>query len=59
MSIHLRKLALRRVLEPLWRMTMEKIIAVLIAAHVIADFMLQTDILVRHKDRRCSRCCTG
>lgn len=30
---------------------MEKIIAVLIAAHVIADFMLQTDILVRHKDR--------
>lgn len=30
---------------------MEKIIAVLIAAHVIADFMLQTDILVRHKNR--------
>lgn len=29
---------------------MGKIIAVLIAAHVIADFMLQTDILVRRKN---------
>ncbi len=30
---------------------MEKIAAVLIAAHVFADFLLQTDALVRHKDR--------
>lgn len=30
---------------------MGKITAVLIAAHVIADFLLQTDALVRHKDR--------